>query len=176
MVFRTKDHLQAASLTRRIAALGLLSAASHAAAKPAPCEPPSVLFVCAAGTVNSPIARETLKRRAAQLGVTVRVASRGVKPEDHVTPALAANLKADGIDPRREPIQALTDGDIANANIVVAFEGAAQAPGLKDARRWSIPSFNSDYPAAKAALSDRIDGLLAELRRAPCSAAPQAAK
>jgi hypothetical protein len=45
----------------------------------AECAAPQVLFVCPYGTVKSAIARETLKRRAAEAGVAVRVRSRGAR-------------------------------------------------------------------------------------------------
>jgi protein-tyrosine-phosphatase len=134
-----------------------------------------VLFVCPAGSVKSAIARETLKRRAAELGVPVRVASRGLHPEDHVSPGLAANLTADGLDLGREPVRALADGDVSDADVVVVFDEAAQAPALKGARAWAVPSWNSDYAAARAALSGHIDRLMLELRAWPCIAHPKAA-
>src|SRR4051794_30176677 len=96
-------------LSRRVVVLAALAAPAALPAQAAPCAPPTVLFVCPAGTVKSAIARETLKRRAAASGVRVRVVSRGVHPEDHVSPALAANLRADGIDPAAEPVLALQD-------------------------------------------------------------------
>ena len=156
------------SLSRRSVALGVLLLAGRAQAGTQPCAPPTVLFVCPAGTVKSAIARETLKRRAAQAAVAVNVASRGIHPEDHVSPALKASLAADGIDPRAEPVKALAPDDLARADIVIAFDEAAQAPGLQAARVWDIPSWNSQYPEAKAALAARIDALLAELARRPC--------
>ncbi|MDB5423952.1 MAG: hypothetical protein JWQ29_1368 [Phenylobacterium sp.] len=155
-------------LSRRGVAIGLVLLAGPAAVRAAPCAPPTVLFVCPAGTVKSAIARETLKRRAAQAGVAVRVASRGVHPEAHVSPALKASLLADGIDPAAEPLRALEPQDLARADIVIAFDEAAQAPGLQSARVWDVPSWNSQYPEAKAAMAPKIDALLAELARRPC--------
>jgi hypothetical protein len=148
------------------AALAGLLAAGPAAARP--CPPVRVLFVCPAGTVKSAIAREVLRRRAAEAKVAVAVTSRGVHPEDHVSPALAARLAADGIDPRREPAQALSAGDAAAADIVIAFDEAAEVPGLAGARVWATPSWNDDYPHAKAALSAQVDGLVAELANRGC--------
>ena len=150
--------------TRRFVALALLAAPGAARAAQSPCDPPRVLFVCPAGTVKSAIAREALRARAAKAGIAISVRSRGLKPEDHVSPALAANLRADGLDPAREPALALTPDDIAAADIVIAFDEAAQAPALKAARSWDIPSWNADYAGAKAALETRLDGLVAELR------------
>lgn len=148
---------------RRIVALGLFALATPVAAE-TPCAPPSVLFVCPAGTVKSAIARETLRKQAAADRVPVLARSRGIHPEDHVSPALAANLHADGIDPAAEPARAFSEADAAAADIVIVFDEAAVAPGLQHARIWAIPSWNSDYPAAKAALAERIDSLIAELR------------
>jgi len=162
--------------TRRTATLGLLLTPAFAHAQPAPCAPPNVLFVCPAGTVKSAIARETLKRRAAELGVPVRVSSRGVHVEDHVSPGLAANLKADGLDPAREPALPLAGTDLGAADIVIAFDEAAQVPELKGARSWDTPSWNSDYAGARAALAAHVDRLLAELRAKPCAAAAKGAR
>ena len=151
---------------RALLATALLLACPVAAASE--CVAPEVLFVCPAGTVKSAIARETLKRRAAERGLAVHVRSRGVHPEDHVSPALAANLKADGIDPAAEPALALAAADLAAPAVVIAFDEAAQAPGLERARVWTIPSWNSDYLGAKAALSTKIEALLDELSAHRC--------
>ena len=130
----------------------------------AACAPTRVLFVCPAGTVKSAIARETLRRRAVAEGVAVSVASRGVHPEDHVTPTLAANLRRDGLNPASEPVRALEERDISQADIVIAFDEAADAPSLRATRAWKTPSWNGDYAAAKADLDDHLTGLLAELK------------
>jgi len=160
------------SLSRRSVALALLLAPSAVRAQARPCAPPTVLFVCPAGTVKSAIAREVLKARAAKAGVAVRAVSRGLQPEDHVSAALAARLRADGIDPAAEPARALQPADLGRADIVIAFDEAAQAPALGAARVWDIPSWNGDYAGAKAALAVRMDALVAELRdRRGCAGA-----
>ncbi|HEX7759350.1 MAG TPA: hypothetical protein VF459_07610 [Caulobacteraceae bacterium] len=151
-------------LSRRSFALAVLLAPAAVRAQAAPCPPPKVLFVCPAGTVKSAIARETLKARAAQAGVPVDVQSRGLHVEDHVSPGLAANLRADRIDPAAEPARQFQDADVGQADIVIAFDEAAQVPALRLARVWDIPSWNSDYAGAKAALAARVDALVAELR------------
>ncbi len=156
------------TLNRRGVALGLLLLAGGRAAHATPCPPPTVLFVCPAGTVKSAIARETLKRRAAERGAPVRVTSRGVHPEDHVSPGLRASLLEDGIDPAAEPLRGLEPQDVSHADIVIAFDEAAQAPALQGARVWDIPSWNTRYPEAKAALASKIDALLDELAARPC--------
>ena len=151
------------SLSRRSIVLAL--AAAPAAAFAAPCAPAKVLFVCPAGTVKSAIAREVLRSRAQAEGLAVDVASRGLSPEDHVSPALAASLRADGLDPAREPALALSPADVARADIVIAFDEAAGSPMLRSARAWRTPSWNADYAVAKVDLAARMDALVAELRR-----------
>lgn len=148
----------------------LLATPAVAAPRTGPCPAPKVLFVCPAGTVKSAIAREVLKRRAAARGLAVEVRSRGVRVEDHVSPALAARLKADGIDPAAEPARALAAADVGEADFVIAFDEAAAAPGLSRARVWDIPSWNSDYAGAKQALSRHVDALMAELASRGCTA------
>jgi protein-tyrosine-phosphatase len=129
----------------------------------AACRPPVVLFVCPAGTVKSAIARETLKQRAAAKGLPLEVRSRGIAPENHVSPELARRLRADGIDPAAEPARAVTAADVAGADVVVAFDEAADAPVMKGSRAWATPSWNGNYDAARSDLDQRLDGLIAEL-------------
>jgi len=143
-------------------------AALPSAALAAPCPVPQVLLVCPAGTVKSAIAREVLKRRAAARGVPLVATSRGVTPEDHVSPALAAHLRADGIDPGAQPLRRFDPADAAAADVVIAFDEAAQVPALRSARVWTTPSWNSDYAAAKAALAPQVEALLDELAARGC--------
>ena len=156
-------------LNRRGVALGLLLLAGGRSVHAAPCSPPTVLFVCPAGSVKSAIAREMLKRRAAERRVSISVTSRGIHVEDHLSPGLRASLLADGIDPTAEPLRGLEPRDAAHADILIAFEEAALAPGLAQARVWDIPSWNSRYAEAKAATSSNIEALLDELGRRPCA-------
>ena len=152
--------------TRRTFLVGLALTPTSVLASP--CPPPRVLFVCPMGTVKSAIAREQLKHSAAARGLAIQVQSRGVEPADHLTPTLIAQLRADGIDPRAEPLQELTPSDITQADVVVAFEEAAAAPGMAQARVWDIPSWKSDYAGARAAMLPKIDALLDELAHRPC--------
>ncbi len=162
------------SLSRRTFAASLLFALPAVGARAAPCPPPAVLFVCPVGTVKSAIAREVLRARAAEAGLKVQVQSRGLHPENHVSPGLAVNLKADGIDPAAEPVRELQASDVSQADIVIAFDEAAAAPLLRRARVWDVPSWNSSYAEAKAALATQMDALMAELlaRSRDCAGDP----
>ena len=89
--------------------------------------PAKVLFICQAGTVKSPVARELFRRRATERGVSVEVQSRGIAPEEHMTDRLLAAARADGINPRREPARALTPKDLRAADVVIYFNRPDQA-------------------------------------------------
>lgn len=145
--------------------LGACAAAPKLASGIAPpATPKRVLFVCQFGTVKSPITRELAKRRAAERGLAIEFAARGITPEEHIAPELASALAADGINPKAEPLQPLTAADVASADIVVVFDKLPAKFVAKDVRDWSsVPSMNSSYPAARADLIARIDRLLDEV-------------
>ena len=152
-----------ATLKRRTVLGGVLALATAAVAD-AGCPRPAVLFVCPAGTVKSAIARETFKAQAAKAGLAVDVRSRGVEVQDHMSPQLVAELNADHINPAAERAQKLGASDLWPGQIVVAFDDAGQDPRLAGARTWDVPSFNENYPAAKAALAVRVADLVSELK------------
>lgn len=126
----------------------------------------NVLFVCRYGTVKSPIARELARHRAADRGLRLDIVSRGLTPEDHMTPELRAALSRDGIDVSRESLRALATTDLERADIIVAFDPMPFAFGGWRTRDWSdTPSMIADYGVARAALLRRIDVLLDEIER-----------
>lgn len=153
--------------TSMLLAAGLAcSLPAGAAAKP--CNRTRVLFVCPMGSVKSAIAREELRRAVRQRGLNVEVQSRGLTPADDVTPELAARLKKEGIDPKTDPLRRFTPQDARQADITIAFDEAAKAPGLEDARPWHSPSWISDYPNAKQTMDQHIAQLTDELSRRSC--------
>ena len=155
---------------RRVALFGALALAfASLDAQAKPCRPPRTLFVCRYGTVKSPSAREHLRRLAAKRGLTVAVRSRGLAPEDHLTPALAAELRAEGLDPTREPVRTLAPADVAWADIVLSFESPSSDPLIATARDWSgVASMNTDYARARADLQGRMKDLLDEFASRSC--------
>ena len=153
-------------------AVALLSSPARAAEKP--CVVTRVLFVCPLGVVKSAIAREELRRIAKARGLSVQVQSRGVEPpkdhpENDISPALAAHLKEEGINPFADPLRRFSREDAHRADIVIAFDEAAGAPGLEQARVWKSPSWNGQYTEAKAALSQNLQTLADELAVRPCA-------
>ena len=157
-------------VTRRAATLGLAVTFGAWAASPAlACAPARVLFVCRFGTVKSPVAREHFKRSAAARNLQVTAYARGITPEDHLSPQLAAALAADGIDPKTEPVKTLSAADASAADITVFFDKPPAELAFAAPRDWSdLPSMNEDYAKARAVLLARIDGLLDEIAARRC--------
>jgi protein-tyrosine-phosphatase len=126
--------------------------------------PPKILFVCQAGTAKSAIAREMFKKRAKERCIDVDVFSRGLMIEDHLSPELKQNLRADGINTNAELTLALKPADWAAADILVNFNPLPASVKHKDVRDWTdVPSVNDDYTNAKRIMTARIDALLDEL-------------
>lgn len=151
------------SITRRMALMfgALTIGAATARGK----TPPTILFVCEAGTVKSPIAREHMRRLASARGVALDARARGIAPENHMTPQLAAALKADGIDLSHEPALALTAADLKAADIIVVFNPLPARFGTWAVRDWTdVPSMNENYLFARAVLIPRLEALLEDLK------------
>ncbi|ANY19097.1 Low molecular weight phosphotyrosine protein phosphatase [Tsuneonella dongtanensis] len=156
------DH--SARLTRRTALLSAVCTVLVANAPPG--RTPRVLFVCEKGTVKSPIAREILRSRAKERGMSVAVQSRALEPGDSAIEATKSALRHDGIDVSRQPLRKLSPADLAWADVVVAFNPLPEPGAAHTLRDWTdTPSVNASYPAAMASITERVDALLDELAR-----------
>ena len=146
-----------------VIALSVAACTSAAPTALGRCSPRRVLFICQFGTVKSAVARELLRRRAAERGMAIEVRSRGLTPEEHMSPALALAVQKDGIDTHTEPVRKLAAADVERADVVIFFDKLPPGFAPADLRDWSdLPSMNADYPAARAVLMERIDRLLDE--------------
>jgi Low molecular weight phosphotyrosine protein phosphatase len=123
--------------------------------------PPVVLFICEFGTAKSAIARELFRKRASERGIAVTAFSRGLQIEDHISPPLRQKLDAEGIDSRRDGFAVLASKDVRAADMVVTFATLPAAYHPRKLLDWTaLPSVNDAWPAARADLDKRIDGLL----------------
>ncbi|MCL6740508.1 hypothetical protein LZ518_05105 [Sphingomonas sp. RB56-2] len=151
------------SMDRRFLLVGAISVAllPQIAKGAAHGRSPRILFVCQFGTVKSPIARELLKRRAAERRIAIAVSARGITPEEHLPPELLHRLAQEGIDPASEPLTKLQPSDIAAADLVVAFDKLPSEYHPRRFKDWSdLPSMLNDYGHARSMLDARIDKLL----------------
>ncbi|HEV8439971.1 MAG TPA: hypothetical protein VGT40_17920 [Methylomirabilota bacterium] len=132
----------------------------------------TVMFVCLHGSAKSLIAAEHFERLAATRGVAIRSASAGLEPDPEIPPRVVAGLLEDGIDVRgRRPRPAIAD-ELARAWRVVSFgcDLGGLLPAGASVERWDdIPAVSADFDAARRAIVNRLEALLAR-----CAAPPAA--
>src|SRR4029434_4960214 len=90
-----------------------------------------ILFVCLHGAAKSVLAAIDCERLAAARGLEVTADFAGTEPDADIAPAVAAALRAEGLDLRGKHPRLLTRGDVAAADQVVAFGcdlGGASVP------------------------------------------------
>ena len=127
---------------------------------------PKILFICQYGTAKSAIAREVFRRQARLRGIDADAFSRGMTLEDHLSPEIRINLKADQIDPIADLPKTLSRRDWMKADIVVAFNPLPETIRHPDVRDWTdLPSVNENYSNARVILDKRIDSLLDEIKK-----------
>ena len=127
---------------------------------------PRILFVCQFGSVKSAIARELLKRRAAELHVELEIGSRGITPEEHLPAQLKAKLLREQIDPAAEPLRQLQQADLDAADRVIIFDKLPAGFRASKAEDWTdVPSILNDYDKARVDLDRRIEGLVRDYRK-----------
>ena len=125
---------------------------------------PHVLFVCQFGSVKSPISRELFRSRAAERGIAVIAASRGVQPEAHLDQQLRARLAAQGIDPGRDGLHKLGRSDLRQADYTVLLDLLPTGWHGRNVRDWTdLGSFNQSYATEEPRVKARIEALLDEI-------------
>jgi arsenate reductase len=119
----------------------------------------TLLFVCRHGAAKSALAAELARRRSADLGVPIRVESRGLEPEREYAAELSVAIP--GFVPSGGPRQ-VTRGDIANAGIVITFDlESDELPASTAATRWDgLPAVGEDPLGARREIQSRVEALI----------------
>jgi protein-tyrosine-phosphatase len=150
---------------RRTFVLSTMAFSTALAAKTVRRRRVTVLFVCEAGTIKSPMAREIFRAEARKRGIDVYAFSRAIAPEDHLTRELRDRMRSDAIDVKSEPVRKLTASDVKRSDLVVFFNMLPTAVQPKATRDWTdVPSVVNDYDRALAVMREKISGLLDDLQ------------
>jgi arsenate reductase len=122
-----------------------------------------ILFVCLHGAAKSVLAAIDCERLAAARGLEVTADFAGTEPDADIAPAVAAALRAEGLDLRDKKPRLVTRGDVAAADQVVAFGcdlGVASVPGTRIEQWADVPAVSDGLPAARTAIQVRLEQLM----------------
>jgi arsenate reductase (thioredoxin) len=133
----------------------------------------TIVFVCLHGSAKSLIAAEHVNRLARLRGASIRGESLGLEPDADVPPNVVIGLAADGIDVHGYVPRPATPQLLANAACVVSFgcDLNALVPAGAAVEQWDdMPMVSDGYAPARAAIVERVEGLL----DSTCHSAPPA--
>ena len=122
----------------------------------------TVLFVCPHGAAKSVLAGSYFNRFAAELGLEARAIARGTEPDAEISDRVRQD-----VGPALCVAQptSLTASDIANADLLVAFDLAEPELGVSPDRSWdALPALSADFELGRAAILGRVVALVAELK------------
>jgi arsenate reductase (thioredoxin) len=127
---------------------------------------PAVVFVCEHGAAKSLIASAYFNKLAAERGLAVRAAFRGVAPQDDLSTRAVAGLRADGIAIPEQKPTAIASADIEGATHIFAIgcqlPAAARSSGK--ARSWDDVPDDQGYPPMRDAIVRHVRELLDEIQ------------
>ena len=122
-----------------------------------------ILFVCLHGAAKSVLAAADCERLAAARGLHITADFAGTEPDADIAPAVAAALRADGMDLGGKKPRLVTAGDVAAADQVVAFGcdlGVANSLGALVEQWPDVPAVSDGLPVARAAIRARLEQLI----------------
>ena len=123
-----------------------------------------VLFICEHGSAKSVIAAAHYTRLASELGLDVRVASRGTDPDAEYPPHVLAGLRSDGLEPLESAPVLLTQQDVAAATEIITFCSPNLLPeSAKPGEVWDdVPAVSEGYATARDEIVRRVERLLSK--------------
>src|SRR5918994_2792019 len=119
----------------------------------------TVVFVCQHGAAKSVLAAALLERLAAEHGAQLCALARGTEPEPQVASAVAAGLRAEGVDVAAWQPRPLTPGDLARAWRVVSFgpDLSHLVPNGTPLELWDdVPAVSDGFQPAQVAIAGRL--------------------
>jgi arsenate reductase (thioredoxin) len=122
-----------------------------------------ILFVCLHGAAKSVLAAVDCESLAAARGLDIRADFAGTEPDADIAPAVAAALRAEGMDLGGKKPRLVTSEDVVAADQVVAFGcdlGSAAAPGARIEQWADVPAVSDGLPAARSAIRAHLERLI----------------
>jgi protein-tyrosine-phosphatase len=124
-----------------------------------------LVFVCAHGAAKSVLAASYFNHLAERQHLGARAIARGTDPDAVISESVRQHLDAAGVVLCTDQPGRLTDGDGANADLLVAFDLTEQALGTRPHRSWdALPALSEDFERGHAAILARVVALVTELK------------
>ena len=149
-----------------LALLPLLTAHAQEASAPVDAD---VVFVCQHGSAKSVIAAAHFNRLAAARGSKLRAVSRGMTPDASLQEATRAGLQRDGLLPASYAAASLSEAQVKRTRRLVTIGLEGEPDYVRQATRlqWNdVPPVSKNYDAARDAMVQKIEALLAEMEPA----------
>ena len=127
----------------------------------------SLLFMCPHNAAKSVIAAELCRRKAAEFGMSVSIASAGTEPDKEPHVQVVERLRAEGLDVSGHIPRRVTTEDFASATHVLSMgcNVAGKLPANVTLEDWSdVPAPSDDLEASYNRISERVDRFLADLQ------------
>ncbi len=124
-----------------------------------------ILFVCLHGAAKSVLAAADCERLAAARGLDIAADFAGIEPDADVAPAVAAALRAEGMDLGGKKPRLVRSGDVVAADQVVTFGcdlGGATVPGARIEQWVDVPAVSDGLPAARSAIRAHLEQMIDE--------------
>jgi len=124
-----------------------------------------ILFVCLHGAAKSALAAADCERLAAARGLDIAADFAGIEPDADVAPAVAAALRAEGMDLGGKKPRLVRSGDVVAAEQVVTFGcdlGGATVPGARIEQWVDVPAVSDGLPAARSAIRAHLEQMIDE--------------
>jgi protein-tyrosine-phosphatase len=128
----------------------------------------TILFLCPHHAAKSVIAEVYFNRLAEQAGLPCVGISAGTEPDERVMPSVEAMLRGEGINVSEHQPRRVTRDELSAADRVISMGCALSdlevTPEAFEV--WSdVPMVSQDLPAARAAILQHVEKLVAELEQ-----------
>lgn len=146
---------------------GMALAGSADAARAAPVDKQTVVFVCLHGSVKSQVAAAHFNRIARERGLNITAISRGIEPDTSIPASIRAGLAQDGLAPASEVPSSLTSDEASAAAGVFAFdEVPVDRKGSASVTQWSdVPPASQNYDRSRDAIIRHVEEIVDRLAR-----------
>jgi arsenate reductase (thioredoxin) len=125
-----------------------------------------VLFLCPHGAAKSVLASAYFQRAAKERGLSVRVNSAGIEPQENLAPVVVEHLRKNGYQlPVTKP-RAVTRQDVESADVVISIGcdlGNLPVDGKKLQKWDDVPGPSEDFAGADKIIRQHVNALVDSL-------------